>query len=83
MITARVRHRGQITIPQSIRRRLDLQEGDQVAFVQQGENVILQPLTDTIFDLRGSVPVSGPQDFAAIRQRVIADHARKVAQGEA
>jgi hypothetical protein len=32
--------------------------------------------------LRGSVPVAEPQDFDAIREQVIQEHARKVAQGE-
>ncbi len=44
--------------------------------------VVLQPLTNTLFDLRGSVPVTGPQDFAAVRDQVIREHARKVVQGE-
>jgi hypothetical protein len=29
------------------------------------------PTTPTLLDLRGSVPVPGPQDFDAIRQQVI------------
>jgi len=42
----------------------------------------MQPLTDTLLDLRGSVPVEQPQDFAAIRDQVIQDRARKVAESE-
>ncbi len=82
MIIRKVGRRGQITLPQAIRHRLNLQEGDRVAFVNRGEEVVLQPLTRTLLDLRGSVPVSGPQDFDAIRQQVIEEHARKVVTGE-
>jgi hypothetical protein len=32
------------------------------------------PATQTLLDLRGSVPVSEPQDFAAIRKAVISWH---------
>jgi AbrB family looped-hinge helix DNA binding protein len=82
MIVGKVGRRGQMTVPKEIRRSLNLHEGDRIAFIRRGEEVILQPLTDTLLDLRGSVPVEGLQDFAAIRARVIQDHARKVAQDE-
>jgi hypothetical protein len=36
-----------------------------------------------LLNLRGSIPVSGPQDFTAIRQQVVEAHARKVAKGDA
>ena len=79
MIISTIGRRGQMTVPRAIRRSLNLQEGDRVAFISRGNEVVLQPLTDTLLDLRGSVPVSEPQDFAAIRDQVIRDHARKVA----
>jgi len=71
MITLRVGRRGQITLPSEIRRKIGLNEGDHMAIVTQGDQVILYPLTRTLLDLRGSVPVSTPQDFSAIRQQVI------------
>jgi AbrB family looped-hinge helix DNA binding protein len=83
MIISKVGRRGQITLPRAIRRWFSLREGDRVAFVQRGNEIVLQPLTHTLLDLRGSVSVSGPQDFAAIRQQVIEAHARKVAGDEA
>mgnify|MGYP005837042345 CR=1 FL=1 len=36
-------------------------------------------LLRTLLDLRGSVPVSGEQDFSAIRRQVLAGRARKTA----
>lgn len=83
MIVGTVGRRGQMTVPREIRRSLNLQEGDRVAFIRRGDEVVLQPLTDTLLDLRGSVPVEEPQDFAAIRSQVMQDHGRKVARSEA
>lgn len=78
--TGKIGRRGQMTVPQAIRRSLNLQEGDRVAFIRRGDEVVLQPLTNTLLDLRGSVPVTEPQDFAAIRDQVVQEHAQKVAQ---
>jgi len=78
----KVGRRGQITLPKAIRRQLQLQEGGHVAFVIRGEEVVLQPLTRTLLDLRDSVPASEPQDFDAIRRQVTEEHARKVVSGE-
>lgn len=80
--TGTIGRRGQMTVPRAIRRSLNLQEGDRVAFIRRGDEVVLQPLTNTLLDLRGSVPVTEPQDFAAIRDQVIQEHAQEVAQRE-
>ncbi|MCZ7625588.1 MAG: AbrB family transcriptional regulator [Candidatus Methylomirabilota bacterium] len=82
MNVTKVGRRGQITVPKTIRRWLNLQEGDRLLFVRRGDEVILQPLTRTLLDLRGSVPVSGPQDFTAIRRQILELHARKVIENE-
>ena len=82
MIISTVGRRGQMTVPRQLRRALNLQEGDRVAFIRRGDEIVLQPLTHTLLDLRGSVPVAEPQDFDAIREQVIQEHARKVSQGE-
>jgi len=82
MIISKVGRRGQITLPRAIRRMMNLTEGDRIAFIRQGDGVILQPLTHTLLDLRGSIPVSDPQDFGAIRQQTLVDQAQKVGTGE-
>ena len=66
----KVGRRGQVSIPSAIRKHLNLQEGDRVAFIQRGEEVVLQPLQQSLSDFRGSVPVTESQDFDAIRQEV-------------
>jgi len=35
-----------------------------------------------LLDLRGSVPVAGPQDFTIVREQVLKAHAQKVARDE-
>lgn len=79
MPTAKVGRRGQLTLPKPVRQALGLEEGDRVAFVDQGGEVVLRPLRVTLRDLRGSVPVDGPQDFDAIRERVAYELAREAA----
>jgi AbrB family looped-hinge helix DNA binding protein len=83
MIVSKIGRRGQITLPRLIRRWLSLEEGDRVAFVRRGEEVVLQPLPHTLLDLRGSIPVTSPQDFDTIRQQVRETRAQKVASDEA
>lgn len=83
MLVTKVGRRGQITVPKEIQRRLHIQEGDRLAFIQRGQEVMLRPLLRTLKDLRGSVSVTGPQDFAAIRRQVLAEHARKVVGDDA
>lgn len=82
MTVSKVGRRGQVTLPRTVRRWLNVREGDHVAFIRLDDGIILLPLTQTLLDLRGSVPVAGPQDFAAIRRQVIETHARKVAEVE-
>jgi AbrB family looped-hinge helix DNA binding protein len=71
MIISKIGRRGQVKLPKAIRRSLNLKEGDRIAFILHGGRVILRPLTHTLLDLRGCVPVAAPQDFAAIRRQVI------------
>jgi len=82
MITTKVGRRGQITLPSQVRRQSGIKEGDRIALILQGDQVILRPLTQTLLDLRGSVPVTGEQDFNAIRRKVLAERARRGSQDE-
>lgn len=77
MITATVGRRGYITIPRNIRHQIGIKEGDRITLVVQGDQIILRPITQTLLDLRGSVPVSGPQDLDFIRQQVVAKRAKR------
>ncbi len=81
-LIVRIGRRGQVTLPQAVRRRLGLQEGDRVAFVPFGDRFLLHPVGKTLLDLRGSVPVEGPQDLDALRRQAVAEHARRVSTDE-
>lgn len=83
MITITVGKRGQITLPSAIRQQTGIQDGDRVAISLEGDRIVVLPLGKTLLDLRGSVPVSGPQDFAQIRQQVLRRRAQKAAGHEA
>ena len=80
MIVGKIGRRGQVTVPSRLRKQLDLREGDRIAIVRRGEDLLLHPLKKTLLDLRGSVPVSGPQDFATIRKKVLTSHVEGHAQ---
>lgn len=76
MIAITVGRRGQITIPKEVRQSLQVREGDRIAFVQKGNDVVLQPIRGSLRDHRGSVQAEGEQDFDAIRRRVLASAIR-------
>lgn len=71
MIAITVGRRGQITIPKQIRQSLRVGEGDRIAFVQKGDDVVLHPIRGSLRDHRGSVRVEREQDFDAVRRRVL------------
>jgi antitoxin PrlF len=77
MLQTRVGRRGQITLPREVRRRIKVDEGDQIAFIIEGEQVIIKPITQSLLDLRGSVGVRGEQDFDAIRAEVTSKRAQR------
>ena len=77
MITARVGRRGQMTLPKEIRERFQVHEGDRIAFVRRGGEIVVQPLLQTLLDKRGSVKVSGKQDFESIRNKVKGHRAKR------
>lgn len=82
MTIIRVGRRGQLTLPREIRRHIRIEDGDRVAFILEGKRVILQPLTQTLMDLRGSIAVAAAQDFGAIRRQVIATRANQAVADE-
>ena len=77
MPSLRVGRRGQITIPSALRHELHLEEGGRLTVQVRAGELIMRPMGRSIFAMRGSVPVDGPQDFAAIRVEVIEDRARR------
>ena len=56
MVTATLTSKGQITIPKSVRRSLNLHTGDKVEFVVHGDSeAMLRPITKSVDDVFGSL----------------------------
>ncbi len=54
--TATVTSKGQVVIPARVRRRLGIRKGTKVHFIEDGNRLILQPVTvEFIRSLRGSL----------------------------
>ncbi len=52
-----VTSKGQLVIPARLRRKYSIRKGTKVAFVEEGNRLLLQPITaDFIESLRGSLP---------------------------
>jgi antitoxin PrlF len=82
MLSTRIGRRGQITLPREVRRRMNADEGDQIAFIMDGEQVVIKPITQSLLNLRGSVSVPDEQDFSAIRTQVLARRAKRESGNE-
>ena len=55
MVGSKITTSGQATIPKKIRERLNLQVGDRVLFIEKDGDVVMQPVTQTLRDLKGSI----------------------------
>ena len=70
--------RGQITIPKSVRQSLDIQPGDSVLLIQEGDEVRIRPIRKTIFDLVGALSLPEQMSFDEMRQKAKEHVARRV-----
>ena len=70
MLSTRVGRRGQIVLPKEVRQKIRVAEGDQIAFIIDGEQVLIKPITQTLLDMRGRVQVANKQDFDSVRKQV-------------
>jgi len=76
---SKVGRRGQITLPRDVRNWLQIEEGDHVAFLRRGEEIVLHPLIETLLDRRGSLTVRDHQDFDRARREVRKCRAERLA----
>jgi AbrB family looped-hinge helix DNA binding protein len=74
---AKVTSKGQVTIPNEIRKKLGIRTEDKVDFILDGERVIMVPVK-TLRDLRGAVKAKGKGDFAEEREKAKAAVTRRV-----
>ena len=62
----KVNSKGQITIPKSYRKSLNISPGDNAVVTESEGQLILRPVSETIFDMRGVIEVDEPQDLEAV-----------------
>ncbi len=60
--------KGQVTIPKPIRDAMGIGPNDRIAFIREGERVLLQPLR-TLKAFRGAVKTKGSGSFSEERSR--------------
>lgn len=82
MDKARVTSKGQVTIPQAIRRWLGVERGDELLFSREGETVRIQVLKRRrLTELYGALPATRPYPGVdAIRQETGGELGRELAQ---
>jgi antitoxin PrlF len=81
---AQVTAKGQVTIPRSIREALQIEQGDQLVFRQEGERVLLIPLRRRpLSELLGALPASRPDPgIDRVRRTVRQEIGRRMQEGE-
>lgn len=77
----KVSSKGQITLPKAIREALGIKPGDTIVITRKDDDIVLHPVTETLFDLRGTIQVDGPQDFDAVIEKTKKAVAADVMQG--
>ncbi len=82
MSAIRIGRRGQIVLPKEVRQKIGVKEGDQIAFIIDGDQVVIKPITKSLLDIRGSVKVNGEQNFEKIRRDVLTKRAQKAGGNE-
>ena len=70
--------RGQITIPKSLRRSLGIKPGDSLAITQANDELLLQPITKTLFDFIGSISSDEPVSLEMMKEKAKQHVAQKV-----
>ncbi len=68
---AKVSSKGQITLPASIRKHLNVEPGMALEIVREGEGIYITTVKGDISSLKGSVQAEGVQDFTKIRKQVM------------
>lgn len=80
-LTTTLTQKGQVTIPQSVRKSLGLKPRDEIVFTVEGEQAILRCAPSMILAGYGAVnPTQHPENFVALRdafEQGVADEVRE------
>jgi len=79
MSVAKVTSKRQITIPQEIARKWNVEKGDGILFLERGNEIVVRPVKRRdLLSLKGSVAAEQPaMSFAEIRERVKSERAER------
>jgi len=71
--------KGQTTIPNQIRKQMDLRPGDSLVYRIEGDQILVRPVKGTLLDAYASVkPKKRPEDFTALRRKARKQRAARV-----
>jgi len=71
--------KGQTTIPNQIRKQMDLKPGDGLVYRIEGNEILVRPVKGNLLDAYGTVkPKQRPEDFAERRRQARKRRAVKV-----
>lgn len=78
MPAAKITSKGQVTIPQDVRRALGVGEGDRIEFVpMEGGGFAIKPATKSIMALKGIIPLRRkPATLKEMQEAIIAGATR-------
>ncbi|MFY9683987.1 MAG: AbrB/MazE/SpoVT family DNA-binding domain-containing protein [Candidatus Sulfotelmatobacter sp.] len=58
--SSRISSKGQITVPQEIRKRLGLRPGDRVEFVAEEDRTVIRPVRSEVNPFEKFIGIAGP-----------------------
>ncbi len=79
MPVSTITSKGQTTIPSEVRKALGLKPNDKIAYIVDGDKVILRPIKGDILELKGKVKVASKIDFKRLREKTKQRVAKKIA----
>ncbi len=80
LVTAKITSKGQITLPREIRKFLNVQEGNVIAFEKEDDRIVVKPAR-TLKEFKGLLKNRGrAADFDEMRKKAKEYIGRKVAQ---
>ncbi|MDE1873729.1 MAG: AbrB/MazE/SpoVT family DNA-binding domain-containing protein [Candidatus Micrarchaeota archaeon] len=66
----KVTRQGQITLPQKIRRRYSIKEGDIVTYVDLGDHIVVLPRTKSALQTLLSLKIKTKESVQKIKQKI-------------
>lgn len=69
--TVKISSKGQITLPASVRKMLNVKPGEYVRLVEDSEGIRIMVAENGIEYLKGSIRADGPQDIEQARRKAL------------